>query len=176
MKIHLFLFFSFLSLSQVAYAAGDSGNPILDFAYKVVNFSALVGIIFFFAKKPVSAMMNQKAVTEKQEASQLEEQLLGLEKEIQSKKQELTEYKSKSKFILEEASQSAASEERSLIAQAQLASERMKEQTTQSIQHGYAKAKTDLLEWATSHLVSDVQDKLRKSPQTGDVLTQYEKF
>ncbi len=167
------LLISFVFFTQVAYAAGESGSPILDFAYKVINFTALVGIIVFFAKKPVSAMIRQKAVAEKEDISQVEQRLEYLEKELSLKKRELDEYKTESETILAEARLNAANEERKIIAEAQLRSEKMKEQAIQTIQHGYSKAQADLLEWAACHLVEDVGGKLKELPQLGDVVTQY---
>ena len=168
-----FLFMSFLLSSQIAYAVEGTGNPVLDFVYKVVNFVVLVGIIIFFAKKPVSSMISQKAVAEKQELYQIKLQLQNLEQQLHLKRQELAEYKNRSASIIDEARHHAANEKREILAESQLRVEKMKEQTKQIIQYGYSKAQTELLEWAASYLVEDVGDKLKKTPQLGDVEVHY---
>ncbi|MEE3022548.1 MAG: ATP synthase F0 subunit B, partial [SAR324 cluster bacterium] len=61
-KLFALIIFTLLSFISFVFAAesGDSSAG-LDFLWKVINFVVLIGIIYWFARKPVGSAMNASA-------------------------------------------------------------------------------------------------------------------
>ncbi len=133
-----------LAAEGAAAGSEEHGSPWLDFAYKVVNFAVLVGLIVYFARRPLGAFLSgsagetlaafigsRKAVEEA--AAELEEQ-----------KKKLAEMENELRRMTEATHADAAAERQQLIAEAEAQAHRIREQGSRQIEQEMAKARAAL--------------------------------
>jgi len=133
-------------IAASAYAAGGSGHGEAHFTWKdwlwpVVNFSLLVFILFFFARKPFSEYFKnrtaliEKSLREAREAKELAQKTLNeVKSRLKNTDGEMAE-------ILEAARKSGEKEKEAIIAEGERLKERIIEQAKTNIEFELQKAK-----------------------------------
>ncbi|MEE8396249.1 MAG: ATP synthase F0 subunit B [bacterium] len=133
-----------LAAEGAAAGSEEHGSPWLDFAYKVVNFAVLVGLIVYFARRPLGAFLSgsagetlaafigsRKAVEEA--AAELEEQ-----------KKKLAEMENELRRMTEATHADGAAERQQLVEEAEAQAHRIREQGSRQIEQEMAKARAAL--------------------------------
>ena len=147
--------------SILAAEEGASSSP-LDFVWKVVNLLILIGIIYWFARKPVSSALRnsvENARNQLAESRRMEEKSMAQMKQMREK---LTGLEKETKAIVEKAKQEASDEKERIIEEGKKEIERMREQARFSIEQEYRKAEYQLRQWLAAESVKLAEEKLKK--------------
>ena len=161
------LFYSFILSpgifvqSLLAAEEGASASP-LDFVWKVVNLLILIGIIYWFARKPVSSALRNSAENARnqlEESRRMEEKSMAQMKQMREK---LTGLEKETKAMVEKAKQEASAEKERIIEEGKKEIERMREQARFSIEQEYRKAEYRLRHWLAAESVKLAEEKLKQ--------------
>jgi F-type H+-transporting ATPase subunit b len=126
-----------------ASGGGEEAHPsvVKEYAYKIINFIVIFGIIFYFARKPVKNMLKQrtemieKTLKEAQEAKELAQKALQeVKTRIQTKDKEIEEIMTASKHAGEV-------EREQIIEESNRLKERIFEQAKANIEYEVKSAK-----------------------------------
>ncbi|MEE3122420.1 MAG: ATP synthase F0 subunit B [SAR324 cluster bacterium] len=147
--------------SLLAAEEGASASP-LDFVWKVVNLLILIGIIYWFARKPVSSALRNSAENARnqlEESRRMEEKSMAQMKQMREK---LTGLEKETKAMVEKAKQEASAEKERIIEEGKKEIERMREQARFSIEQEYRKAEYRLRQWLAAESVKLAEEKLKQ--------------
>ena len=147
--------------SLLAAEEGASASP-LDFVWKVVNLLILIGIIYWFARKPVSSALRNSAENTRnqlEESQRMEEKSMAQMKQMREK---LTGLEKETKAMVEKAKQEASAEKERIIEEGKKEIERMREQARFSIEQEYRKAEYRLRQWLAAESVKLAEEKLKQ--------------
>jgi F-type H+-transporting ATPase subunit b len=174
-KISSFLAFLVLNLVFVsivfASGGGEEAHPSLvkEYAYKIINFVVIFGLIFYFARRPVKNMLKQrtemieKTLKEAQEAKELAQKALQeAQTRLQTKDKEIEE-------ILFMSKQAGEQERQRLIEDSERLKERIFEQAKVNIEYELKGAKdairAEAVEIAMGLAEKKIKEKLTKEEQ-----------
>ncbi len=148
---------------EFAHAAetGEGGSP-WDFLWKLVNFIALILIIYWFAKKPVSGAMNASAENARkllEDARNAEERVKAQQKEMRAK---IAGLEQETKTMVEKARKEALEEKERVLEEGRREIMRMREQARFSIEQEYRKAEHELRQWVAVESVKLAEEKVKK--------------
>ena len=147
---------SLLAAEEVA-----SASP-LDFVWKVVNLLILIGIIYWFARKPVSSALRKSAGNARnqlEESRRMEEKSMTQMKQMREK---LTGLEKETKAMVEKAKQEASAEKERIIEEGKKEIERMRKQARFSMDQEYRKAEYRLRQWLAAESVKLAEEKLKQ--------------
>ncbi|MBF0290413.1 MAG: hypothetical protein HQM14_21580 [SAR324 cluster bacterium] len=147
-----FLFFAAASL----YASGDAGgssSPIMDFFFKVINFVALIAILYYFAKKPIALGLKNSAQATKKSLDDVRAAKEQAEKELDTFRQKMESMKQEAQAMVEEAKKEAEKEKERIIEEGKQLAESLKKQVQVAIEQEYRKAELDLKKWTAGETV-----------------------
>ena len=147
--------------SLLAAEEGGLASP-LDFVWKVVNLLILIGIIYWFARKPISSALRNSAENARnqlEESRRMEEKSMAQMKQMQEK---LTGLEKETKAMVEKAKQEASAEKERIIEEGKKEIERMREQARFSIEQEYRKAEYQLRQWLAAESVKIAEEKLKQ--------------
>ncbi len=164
-KINIFFtYLLFISpLFFIAYAAGeDSGSSPLEFVFRVMNFLILVGILYYFAKKPVGAGLKSSAEMAKKNLEEAREAKKQAEAELQGFQEKLSNMKQEAESLVANAQKDAENEKERIIAEAEALANRMKEQAKFSIDQEFRKAELELRQWVAKEAVQIAEEMIKK--------------
>ena len=157
----------------VASSGGEAGGDSHGWAktdwFRVMNFTALVIILVYFARKPLSEMLNGRIKGIKEELEGLEakkkeaeEKLAGYNERIASLEQEAE------KIIAEYIAQGEAARKR-ILEESEKAAEKLEEQAKRNIEHEFQNAKTklqkDIMEKALAKAEGLIKEKITSTDQ-----------
>ncbi len=158
----IFTVFSFLLSATPLYAAGDSGgSPIMDFIFKVINFAVLVGILYYFAKKPIAAGMRNSAQATKKSLDDVRAAKAQTEKELEEFRKTMENMKQEAQAMVDNAKKEAEAEKARIIEEGEKLAETLKAQVQVAIEQEYRKAELDLKKWTAGETVK-IAEKLVK--------------
>ena len=175
-KISSFLAFLILNLVFVSIifassGGGEEAHPSLvkEYAYKIINFVVIFGIVIYFARKPIANMLKQRAeliektLKEAQEAKELAQKALQeAQTRLQTKDKEIEEILSMSKLAGEQ-------EKERLIEESERLKERIFEQAKVNIEYELKGAKdaikAEAVEIAMELAEKKIKEKLTKDEQ-----------
>jgi len=154
-----------------ASAGGEEAHPSLvkEYAFKIINFVVIFGLIYYFARKPVKNMLKQrtemieKTLKEAQEAKELAQKALQeVQTRIQSKDKEIDEIMSTSRHAGEQ-------ERERIIEEGNRLKERIFEQAKVNIQYEVKSAKeaikAEAVEIAMELAEKKIKEKMTKEEQ-----------
>lgn len=125
-------------------AEGGSSDPWMDFLWKVVNFTVLMALLVFFARKPLARLFREAAQRTleamqqgRSDARDAEQQLAEQQRKIENLQAELVR-------LREEALNEAREESERVLAEARATAERIKEQMRFQVEQEFKKASSDL--------------------------------
>ncbi len=125
-------------------AAGGSGNPWLDLLWKAVNFGALVVLIWFFARKPVAAMLRNAAEGRRTELQSRRDQAAAAEREMAEQRRKIENLEAELQRMRDAAQGEAEQEKARLIEEARQHAERLKTNVRLQVEQEFAKARGEL--------------------------------
>jgi F-type H+-transporting ATPase subunit b len=154
-----------------ASGGGEEAHPSLikEYAFKIINFIVIFGLIFYFARKPVKNMLKQrtemieKTLKEAQEAKELAQKALQeAQTRLQTKDKEIDEIISVSK-------QAGEQERARIIEESERLKERIFEQAKVNIEYELKGAKeaikAEAVEIAMELAEKKIKEKLTKEEQ-----------
>ena len=145
----------------LAAEEGASASP-LDFVWKVVNLLILIGIIYWFARKPISSALRNSAENARnqlEESRRMEEKSMAQMKQMQEK---LTGLEKETKAMVDKAKEEASAEKERIIEEGKKEIERLREQARFSIEQEYRKAEYRLRQWLAAESVKLAEEKLKQ--------------
>lgn len=161
----------YVSIIFASSGGGEEAHPSLvkEYAYKIINFVLIFGIVIYFARKPIKNMLKQrtdlieKTLKEAQEAKELAQKALQeAQTRLQTKDKEIEEILSMSK-------QAGEQEKARLIDESERLKERIFEQAKVNIEYELKGAKDALkaeaVEIAMELAEKKIKEKLTKEEQ-----------
>lgn len=152
---------SLLFWSAPLWAAGaEGGGSSLDFVWKVANTAILIGILYYFARKPVSEALSKSAAEAKatiEEARQAEQKI---EAELVKAKEKLANMEQETAAMVEKAKGTAEAERQRILAEGEAEVARMTASARFSIEQEFKKAEYDLRRWVAGATVELAEQKL----------------
>ncbi|MBF0278251.1 MAG: F0F1 ATP synthase subunit B [SAR324 cluster bacterium] len=164
----LFIMITFLFIfgATPIFAAEGSSSP-LDFIYKVINFAILIGLLYYFAKKPVGSGFKSSAESTKQNLDEARKAQKEVEAELEEFRGKLAQMKQEAQTMVENARKEAESEKDRIISEGQELANRMKEQVRIAVEQEYKKAELELRHWTAGETVKlaekVIQEKINDS-------------
>lgn len=138
--------FSALMLpAGLAHAAGQGGgNPWLDLLWKFINFFILVGLLFYFGKKPIANLFRNAAVKNREEMDESLQGAKTAQQELAGQQQKIENLELELKRLREEALEEARTESERIISEARAQGERIISQMRLQVEQEFNKARTGL--------------------------------
>ncbi|TYT74600.1 ATP synthase F0 subunit B [Desulfobotulus mexicanus] len=172
------LFFAALAFfmgAGVAFAAGDGGESWSSIdTYKVMNFTALVLILFFLLRKPVARFLNGRIDGIEKQLADLEERRLAAEQELAEYRRQLENMEDEAKSILEQYRKQGEAAKERILEEAKASAEKMREQARRNIEHEFVRVRAGLqaevMEKALERAEALIQEKI--SPEDHARLTE----
>jgi F-type H+-transporting ATPase subunit b len=157
---------------SVVFASGggeEGGSLVKEYAYKIINFVLIFGIVYYFARKPIKNMLKQRAelieksINEAQEAKEAAQKALQeAQTRLQTKDKEIEEIMSVSK-------QAGEQERQRIIEESERLKERIFEQAKVNIEYELKSAKeaikAEAVEIAMELAEKKIKEKLTKEEQ-----------
>lgn len=143
-----------MNLSMV-YASGnaESTGGMSDFFWKLINFFILVGIVWYFAKKPVEVGMASSADLCKQSWDYSKKDKERNEVDLANFKQKLADMEEEASEILKNAKIEAENEKSRIISEAQTQAEYIKTQVKFNVEQERKKVEFELRKWIATESV-----------------------
>ena len=147
-KLSALSIFTLLSFINFVFAAesGDSSAG-LDFLWKVINFVVLIGIIYWFARKPVGSAINASAENAKNQLDEARRAESKAIEEMKKMREKISELENETAAALEKAREEAETEKERILEEGKHEIERMRKQAQFSIEQEYRKAEFQLRQW-----------------------------
>ncbi len=170
MKLNLILIFAILLMFKAAQAAGgghDEGIPI-QVLYQAINFSILVGLLFFLTRKKVAAHLIGRLETHeqaKQQAQKAQTEAEELHKEVSSKLKTLQETEDQT---IAKAQTEALEMKSKLILEAEQLAKRIVEEARKTTSFEHEKAKQQLREEAFELAMKQARSAIEKNMTNDD--------
>ncbi len=153
-KIFVLLSTSILFLIEAApLFAAEGGGAALDFVYKVINFSILLGILYYFAKKPIANGLKNSAQTSKENLEEARNAQKEVEAELEAFRGKLAQMKQEAQTMVENAKQEAEAEKERIITEGRALANHIKKQVRVAVEQEYKKAELELRQWTAAETV-----------------------
>ena len=155
--------FYFGIYNQILFAVED-GVPSgpLDFLWKVLNILILVGIIYWFARKPISSTLRTSAENAKKRLDESRETEELTKAQLKQMREKLTGLEKESLEMLAKARLEAQAEKKRIIEEGKREIVRMREHARISIEQEYRKAEHRLRQWVATESVKLAEEKLKQ--------------
>ena len=146
----LALYIVLLATAATAAGGGDDHDPIMEAVWQGVNLLLIVGVIVYFARRPVSSFFATRRADIKNELDEAAE-LLGLaEKRNAELQRRLVDLSSKVDEIRKGATQRAHEESERIVAEAHAAADRIRRDAQAAVDQELRRAQTELRQEAAS--------------------------
>ena len=133
--------FLFLVLLNPAYAAEEWERTD---TYRIMNFTALVLILFFILRKPVANFFTDRVRLIKEQLQDLERQKEEAEKKLAEYNEKLATLDSEAEKIIQQYQQQGEEARDNILKQAELVAAKMEKQARRTIESEFAQAKLKL--------------------------------
>jgi F-type H+-transporting ATPase subunit b len=127
-----------------ASEGGAGGNPWLPLLWKAINFALLVGIIWYYGRKPVRAMLVGAARQARVTLDEHRDWARQAEEELAEQGRRIAGLQSELERLLEESRQEARQEHDRLLAEARSAAERIKGAVQMQVEHELNRSRKEL--------------------------------
>lgn len=145
----------FFLVSGVVFAAGGGshGDPMIEFAYKVLNFAILVLLLFLFARKPIKNMLKSSVENTKSEIDEAREKAQEAEGKLTEYREKLANMEKSIETMKDEAIADAEKEKEKIIADAKAFAVKLEEQAQFQVEQSIVKAKAEIREFLAEEAV-----------------------
>ncbi|MCW7755095.1 ATP synthase F0 subunit B [Desulfobotulus sp. H1] len=168
----LFTGLFFFMGTGAALAAGGESWSAID-TYRVMNFTALVLILFLLLRKPVAKFLNSRIQGIEVQLAELEERKEAAEKELAEYKLQLEHMDQEAKTILEQYRRQGEAARERILKEAETSVAKMREQASRNIEYEFTRARASLqaeiMEKALDRAESLIQEKIQ--PEDHERLT-----
>lgn len=130
----------------VLAAEGAAGNPWLELLWKAVNFFALVAVLVYFFRKPLSGALHSGAQAAKSGLGDARTLARNAEDELARQREQIADLQGELARLRDEARAEAADEHERLTVAAQEQSERIQAQSKRQVEQEFNKARQVLKE------------------------------
>lgn len=132
-------------LPGLAWAEGEGhGNPWLDLAWKAVNLAVLVGLIVYFARKPVGSAFRALAQETHDRWTGAHKAAQDAQAEMAAQRKQIEGLAGELQRMVADAQTDADREAARLVAEAKLQADRIMVNAGQQVEQELAKARTEL--------------------------------
>jgi F-type H+-transporting ATPase subunit b len=162
---------AFLALQGICWASEGGGGGHLnwtDFAYRLVAFVLLVGILTKLLKKPISSFLTSRREDIKKLLAELESKRLEAEQRSADQKAKLAALEEETKKIVAELVAEGEAERRKIIESAEKQAEYIKQQAQLAIQQEIKAARESLQQEISEATVAAAETLLRKNLKSAD--------
>lgn len=104
-----------------------------DLIFPTINFVGLVAILFYFGRKPLSAMVRERRAAMKSMVEEAEHQKADAERKFREYEQKLQNYEQEAKQAIDKAKTDAEEMRKKIMSAAMLASEKMIKESEASV-------------------------------------------
>lgn len=149
--------------------AAEGSSATRDFVWQIVNFALLIGVLVYFARKPIQqyfAGRREQIRSEVESGADLLKQAEGRFAEWQQK---LAEIDSELDEIRAEANRSARAERDRILTDARAAADRMRRDARAAMEHELRRAQTELRAEASDLATEFAEAILREQVRDGDL-------
>ncbi len=161
-----------LAFSAVCLAAegahGGGGSQFKDFLYRVLNFSILVGIMYYVSKKPLANFLANRKESIRRTLQELELKKAEAEKKYEEYQGKLAALDEETKKIIEEYIEEGEREKQKIIEAARKQAQYIKEQAQFAIRQEVKMAKTELQKEIAEMTVKTAEEILKKNIKKKD--------
>jgi len=144
-----------LCLAGGAMASGDSAGHgpesggheegakgwVATDTYRVMNFTVLAIVLFILLRKPIPAALNARIAGIKSQLEELQAQKIAAEQQLAQTNEKLQALDAEAAKMMAEYVRQAEEAKQRILASAQVAAEKLQEQTQRNIENEFAKAK-----------------------------------
>ena len=167
------MFFLFLAGTAIAsspeHGGGDAKHWLNTDWYRVMNFTVLIGALFFLLRKPVSQALNGRIEGIKTELKELEEKKQEAEKKLAQYNEQIATLEQEADKIIEEYKRQGEAARERILDATKKAAAKLEEQAKKTIENEFKNAKQklqeDILEKALTKAEELVKDKITSEDQ-----------
>ena len=123
-----------------AWAAGGDGDPWMDFLWKTVNFSILVGLLYLVLRKPVATALRAAAERAMGTLGDARENAEQMAQQLESQRRTMESLQAELERLREDARKDTEEEAERLKSEAQATAERLKSQVSGQVEQARAQA------------------------------------
>lgn len=155
----------FLLVSGVVFASGGATatDPMIEFAYKVLNFAVLLLLLFLFARKPIKSMLKSSVENTKSEMDEAREKAQEAEVKLAEYREKLANMEKSIVSMKEEAIADAEKEKEKIIADAKVFSAKLEDQAQFQVEQSILKAKTEIREFLADEAVKMAEKAIKNN-------------
>ncbi len=161
-----------LAFAAVCFAAegghGGGGAQFKDFLYRLLNFSILVGVMYYLTKKPLANFLANRKESIRRTLQELELKKAEAEKKYEEYQGKLAALDEETKKIIEEYIQEGEREKEKIIEAAKKQAQYIKEQAQFAIRQEVKVAKADLQKEIAEMTVKTAEEILKKNIKKKD--------
>ena len=152
--------------SPIWAVGGNVESSSMDFVWKIVNFAVLVGILYFFARKPIRTAMRNSAEAIQKSLEDVRIAEKDIDHKVSQMKIQLMEIEKETQTMVEKAKIEAEEEKKRIIAEGEVEVQRMTDHARFTIEQEYKKAKYDLKQWMAELTVKVASKKVQEQLNT----------
>jgi len=149
-------------------AHGDSSARLWDLFWRAMNFLVVVLVLFFVLRKPLPAMLANRRKAIKEELEHLEAQKEEAQAQLDEAAARLKTIEAEKEKILQDFVAQGETEKARILAEADAAAARIKEQTRMSIDYEVEKARSELQEEVAEASATKALDLLKSKITPAD--------
>lgn len=130
--------------TALAEEGGGGGNPWMALAWKAVNLAVLLGLIWYFGRKPIGAMFRGAAKQAREALEERRAQASGAQAQLADQRRRIEGLEAELERMAAEARAEAQSEHERLVNEARAQAERIKTTVGMQVEQELAKARKEL--------------------------------
>lgn len=167
------LFFAaWMAPAGLIYGSGEGegeggGSPWLDLLYQAVNLLVLVGLIYYFARKPVARFFTSSSAGAREEFQQAHGEAERMAGELEKQREKVKNLEAELAGMKEAAQAGAKNEHKLLMAEAEAGAERIVEQGRAQVEQEMQKARAELREHLADETVRLAEELIRSRMDSG---------
>lgn len=161
------LLWVFCSASFVAQASEEAGHHEAaslfswDMAFKVANFIALVALLHFFAKKPLTRMMGDAALVQRETFEEQAQAVAAAEKKLVEFQEKMKAQEAELALHRQHALAGIEAERKRILAEAEDTARNIEQATQMRIDQSLVRAKADLKAFLAAEATKLAQESIR---------------
>ena len=139
-----------------------------DLIFRIINFAVLAVALIFLVRKPIAQGLASRRQGIKEKLEDLEKQQEEAEKQLAEQKQKLARLDEEAEKIVAEYVKEGEAAKARIIAEAEVAAEKLQEQAKKNIEHEFEKARLELKAEMAADAVAMAEELIKKSIKDED--------
>lgn len=139
-----------------------ASNPWLSLLWKTINFLVLIGLIYYFARKPVGAYLRSTAELVKATLGNAREAKQAAEAELAAQQRKIDGLQAELERMIQQAREDSEKEKQILLAEAEAQAERIVTQMRLQVEQEFSKATTELKRQIADEMVRNAEELIAK--------------